>query len=138
MLNKKNMSTFRKVEHLQGEYPADGGHLPQGAQGATRCSTKKDEHLVEGLSTLCETRVDRAFSPQGAQLPAQDAQHEHLEHLEHLQGESLKMKMLNTARSVRWRLHFVDRKPIEVLCTPPASREDMLASWPDATEAEPL
>jgi hypothetical protein len=29
-------------------------HLPQGAQDATRCSTQNDEHLVGGLSILCE------------------------------------------------------------------------------------
>jgi putative DNA primase/helicase len=29
-------------------------YLPQGAQDATRCSTKKGEHLVGGLSILCE------------------------------------------------------------------------------------
>lgn len=29
-------------------------HLPQDAQIATRCSTKNDEHLVEGMSTLCK------------------------------------------------------------------------------------
>jgi putative DNA primase/helicase len=29
-------------------------YLPQGAQDATRCSTQNDEHLVGGLSILCE------------------------------------------------------------------------------------
>jgi putative DNA primase/helicase len=29
-------------------------YLPQGAQDATRCPTKKGEHLVGGLSILCE------------------------------------------------------------------------------------
>jgi putative DNA primase/helicase len=51
---QKKVSTFREVEHLQGEDPEDGGYLPQGAQDATRCSTKKRERLVEGLSILCE------------------------------------------------------------------------------------
>jgi putative DNA primase/helicase len=68
-------------------------YLPQGAQDATRCSTKKGEHLVEGLSILCEKQgedpEDGGYLPQGAQ----DAQRERL------QGESL--KMLKTAEDAQ-------------------------------------
>jgi putative DNA primase/helicase len=66
------LASCAEVEHLG---PADGGHLPQDAQDATRCSTKKSEHLVERLSTLCEKQ---AFANEDVQR-------------EHLQGESLKM-----------------------------------------------
>jgi hypothetical protein len=62
------LASCAEVEHLG---PADGGHLPQDAQDATRCSTKKHEHLVESLSTLCEKQ---AFANEDVQR-------------EHLQGE---------------------------------------------------
>jgi hypothetical protein len=40
--------------------------------------------------------------------------------------------------SVLWRLRYADREPLEIACTPPASREEVLAGRPDATEAEPF
>jgi hypothetical protein len=44
----------------------------------------------------------------------------------------------DTARSVWWRLHFADREPLEIACTPPATRAEVLAGRPGATEAEPF
>jgi hypothetical protein len=42
------------------------------------------------------------------------------------------------ARSVWWRLHFADREPLEIACTPPASREEVLAGRHGVTAAEPF
>ncbi|MCL6555001.1 MAG: AAA family ATPase [Burkholderiales bacterium] len=44
----------QNVEHLVEGMSILCEAPPQGAQDATRCSTKKGEHLVEGLSILCE------------------------------------------------------------------------------------
>jgi hypothetical protein len=41
-------------------------------------------------------------------------------------------------KSVRWRLYFANRDPVEIVCWPPAKREEVLASQSEATEAEPL
>lgn len=37
-----------------------------------------------------------------------------------------------------WRLHFADREPLETAFTPPVSRAEALACYPDATHAEPF
>jgi hypothetical protein len=42
------------------------------------------------------------------------------------------------ATSRWWRLRFADREPLEIACTPPATREEVLAGRPGATEAEPF
>ena len=36
-----------------------------------------------------------------------------------------------------WLLHFPDREPVEVFCTPPANLDQILADNPDALAAEP-
>jgi hypothetical protein len=41
-------------------------------------------------------------------------------------------------RSAWWRIRFADREPLEAFCVPPATREEMLASWPDAIAVEPF
>jgi len=42
------------------------------------------------------------------------------------------------ARSVWWRIHFANREPLEVAYTPPTTRGEVLAAWPDATKVEPF
>jgi hypothetical protein len=42
------------------------------------------------------------------------------------------------ARSVWWRLHFADREPLEIACTPPATRAEVLAGRHGVTAAEPV
>jgi hypothetical protein len=37
-----------------------------------------------------------------------------------------------------WLLHYPDRDPVEVSCTPPASHAEILERYPDAVAAEPL
>jgi len=40
--------------------------------------------------------------------------------------------------SPRWLLHFADRNPLTVACTPAASHAEVLAIYPDALAAEPI
>jgi len=42
------------------------------------------------------------------------------------------------ARSVWWRLHFAGRERLEIACTPPATRAEVLAGRHDVTAAEPF
>jgi hypothetical protein len=42
----------------------------------------------------------------------------------------------NESRS--WLLHFPDREPLTVACTPPATHAEILAAYPDALAAEPI
>jgi hypothetical protein len=51
---------------------------------------------------------------------------------------ALKVGAGDTARSVWWRLHFADREPLEIACTPPATREEVLAGRHGVTAAEPF
>jgi hypothetical protein len=37
-----------------------------------------------------------------------------------------------------WRVHYPDRAPVEACCFPDATREEVLAGRPGATEAEPF
>jgi len=37
-----------------------------------------------------------------------------------------------------WLLHFADREPLEISCTPPATHADILERHPDAVAAEPF
>lgn len=43
-----------------------------------------------------------------------------------------------TATSTWWRLHYVDRDPLEVSLTPPATHAEILEWHPDAVAAEPF
>jgi hypothetical protein len=42
------------------------------------------------------------------------------------------------ATSRWWRIHYPDRAPVEVCCFPDATRAEVLAGRPGATEAEPF
>jgi len=42
------------------------------------------------------------------------------------------------ARSVWWRLHFAGRERLEIACTPPATRAEVLAGRHGVTAAEPF
>jgi hypothetical protein len=50
----------------------------------------------------------------------------------------LKVGAGDTATSTWWRLHYPDRDPVEVSCTPPASHAEILERNPDAVAAEPF
>jgi hypothetical protein len=43
-----------------------------------------------------------------------------------------------TETSWRWLIHFVDRDPMEVTCSPEASHAEILAWYPSAVAAEPV
>ena len=45
---------------------------------------------------------------------------------------------IDSARYYRWRVHFVDRDPVEIGCTPEVNHSELLAMYPEALAAEPL
>jgi hypothetical protein len=86
---------------------------PRMSEGGDTRTIRKDSQAVR----IPETLDPRGFS--------QDSQ------LSHTPSEG------DVARSVRWRLHFANRDPVEIVCWPPASLKEVLDSS-DATKAEPL
>jgi hypothetical protein len=59
-----------------------------------------------------------------------------------LQGQTAPLPKVgagDTATASRWWLiHFPDRDPVEVSCTPPATHAEILEWHPDAVAAEPF
>jgi hypothetical protein len=53
--------------------------------------------------------------------------------------EALKVGAGDTVNASRWwRLHYADREPVAVSCSPPATHAEILERHPDAVAAEPF
>lgn len=53
--------------------------------------------------------------------------------------EALKVGAGDTATGSRWWLiHYTDREPLELACSPPATHAEVLEQYPDAVAAEPF
>ena len=53
-------------------------------------------------------------------------------------SEVEKVRAGDPATAFRWLIHYVDREPLHVSCSPPATHAEILKRYPDAVAAEPF
>ena len=90
-----------------------------------------------GLSpTVVDGRL-RVTGPTNALAQFRPAIREHRDHLVLELNGAGTMAVEHAPPAWRWRLHFANREPLEVACSPPATWDDVLELHPEAVPAEP-